>query len=153
MLPNAKSSRWRLRAARRMSCCLLLLALLRCEAQNLVPNHSFEERDSCLEVNMAYTLGTGPLGRFTAVAGNFLADDEASYTRGVLGYARGGDFRYGVEGRADAGMVANQDWGTATEITGVRGFADAGGDAATAYGVYGEATGATTNGRGISVGT
>ena len=66
MLPNAKSSRWRLRAARRMSCCLLLLALLRCEAQNLVPNHSFEERDSCLEVNMAYTLGTGPLGWFSA---------------------------------------------------------------------------------------
>jgi hypothetical protein len=66
MLPNAKSNKWRLRAARRMSCCLLLLALLRCEAQNLVPNHSFEERDSCLEVNMAYTLGTGPLGWFSA---------------------------------------------------------------------------------------
>ena len=47
MLPNAKSNRWRLRAARRMSCCLLLLALLRCEAQNLVPNPSFEEYSAC----------------------------------------------------------------------------------------------------------
>ncbi len=46
--------------------CLGFVAHLRCEAQNLVPNHSFEERDSCLEVNMAYTLGTGPLGWFSA---------------------------------------------------------------------------------------
>lgn len=36
------------------------------QAQNLVPNHSFEVRDSCLEVNTAYTLGTGPLGWFSA---------------------------------------------------------------------------------------
>lgn len=46
--------------------CLLLIAVLRCEAQNLVPNHSFEEYNDCLEVNMAYTLGTGPLGWFSA---------------------------------------------------------------------------------------
>lgn len=46
--------------------CLLLAAPQCCEAQNLVPNHSFEVRDSCLEVNMAYTLGTGPLGWFSA---------------------------------------------------------------------------------------
>ncbi|MBK9148093.1 MAG: T9SS type A sorting domain-containing protein [Flavobacteriales bacterium] len=46
--------------------CLLFVAAPRCAAQNLVPNHSFEERDSCLEVNTAYTVETGPLGWFSA---------------------------------------------------------------------------------------
>ncbi len=47
--------------------CLLFVAFPRCEAQtNLVPNHSFEVRDTCLEQNTAYALGTGPLGWFSA---------------------------------------------------------------------------------------
>jgi hypothetical protein len=46
--------------------CLGFVVALRCEAQNLVPNPSFELRDSCLEVNTAYTESTGPLGWFSA---------------------------------------------------------------------------------------
>jgi hypothetical protein len=46
--------------------CLVFVTALRCEAQNLVPNHSFELRDTCLEVNTAYTIDTGPLGWFSA---------------------------------------------------------------------------------------
>jgi hypothetical protein len=46
--------------------CLLFVAPPRCEAQNLIPNHSFEEYDECLEVNTAYTVETGPLGWFSA---------------------------------------------------------------------------------------
>ncbi|HRD53860.1 MAG TPA: T9SS type A sorting domain-containing protein [Flavobacteriales bacterium] len=46
--------------------CLLFVGAPRCEAQNLVPNHSFEEFTDCLEVNTAYTVETGPLGWFSA---------------------------------------------------------------------------------------
>ncbi|MFZ1693407.1 MAG: T9SS type A sorting domain-containing protein [Flavobacteriales bacterium] len=46
--------------------CLLFVAAPRCEAQNLVPNHSFEEFTDCLEVNTAYTVETGPFGWFSA---------------------------------------------------------------------------------------
>lgn len=46
--------------------CLLFVALLRCEAQNLINNHSFEERDTCLEINTWYYPDTGPLGWFSA---------------------------------------------------------------------------------------
>ena len=87
----------------------------------------------------AHTTGA----RFTAIAGWFIADDEAVYTRGALGYARGGELRYGVEGRADAGTVNGQNWGPASSAIGVRRFADAGDDCPLAIGVYGEATGAT----------
>jgi hypothetical protein len=45
---------------------LCFAAQLRCDAQNLVPNPSFELHDSCLEVNTAYTEETGPLGWFSA---------------------------------------------------------------------------------------
>jgi len=47
-------------------CCLLCSTALSGSAQNLVPNHSFELRDTCLEVNTAYTIDTGPLGWFSA---------------------------------------------------------------------------------------
>jgi len=46
--------------------CLLCFAFIPSRAQNLVPNPSFELRDSCLEVNTAYTEDTGPLGWFSA---------------------------------------------------------------------------------------
>lgn len=65
MTPKAMNNRWCRWVLRLAIYCLLFFAT-RCEAQNLVPNHSFEVRDSCLEVNTAYTLGTGPLGWFTA---------------------------------------------------------------------------------------
>lgn len=46
--------------------CLLFFAVAPGMAQNLVPNHSFEEFSDCLEVNTAYTVETGPLGWFSA---------------------------------------------------------------------------------------
>ena len=46
--------------------CLLYFAIAPGIAQNLVPNHSFEEFTDCLEVNTAYTVETGPLGWFSA---------------------------------------------------------------------------------------
>ena len=46
--------------------CLGLVAALPCEAQNLVPNPSFEEYDTCRVVNDVYYPETGPLGWFSA---------------------------------------------------------------------------------------
>ena len=66
MTSSAMNLRWPGNGLSLLLGCLGFVAHLRCEAQNLVPNHSFEVRDSCLEVNMAYTLGTGPLGWFSA---------------------------------------------------------------------------------------
>lgn len=47
MLPRAKDNRWPGRGCYLALGCLLLLGATRCEAQNLVPNPSFEEIDSC----------------------------------------------------------------------------------------------------------
>jgi hypothetical protein len=65
MTSNAMNNRWCRWALMLGAHCLLLVAAPRCEAQNLVPNPSFELRDSCLEVNTAYTENTGPLGWFS----------------------------------------------------------------------------------------
>ncbi len=46
--------------------CPLFIVPLRCEAQNLVPNPSFEESDSCKAVLGFYEPNDGPLGWFTA---------------------------------------------------------------------------------------
>ena len=46
--------------------CLLFVVALRCEAQNLVYNHSFELYDTCAVVNNVYYPETGPLGWFSA---------------------------------------------------------------------------------------
>ncbi len=47
--------------------CLGFVATLRCEAQgNLVPNHSFEIRDTCSGLNQVHYPDTGPLGWFSA---------------------------------------------------------------------------------------
>lgn len=45
--------------------CLLFVATTRCEAQNLVPNGSFEEADSCSGANQVHYPNTGPLGWFS----------------------------------------------------------------------------------------
>jgi hypothetical protein len=46
--------------------CLGFVGALRCEAQNLVPNPSFEEYDTCRVVNDVYYPATGPLHWFSA---------------------------------------------------------------------------------------
>lgn len=55
MLLNVASSRWT--STQVVVHCLLLIATLRCEAQNLVPNPSFEQADTC-----AVQLGFFPNG-------------------------------------------------------------------------------------------
>lgn len=66
MLPYVMNDRWPGAALTIALGCLLFITPPRCEAQNLVPNHSFEEFTDCLEVNTAYTVETGPLGWFSA---------------------------------------------------------------------------------------
>lgn len=46
--------------------CLLFVALLRCEAQNLVPNAGFEETDSCFHGIGILPPGTGPAHWYSA---------------------------------------------------------------------------------------
>ncbi len=65
MLPHAMNDRWPGRGASLLLGCLLFIAPPRCEAQNLVPNPSFEEYDTCRVVNDVYYPETGPLGWFS----------------------------------------------------------------------------------------
>ena len=65
MLPFSMNDRWPCASLGLVLGCLLFVALPRCEAQNLVPNPSFEETDSCLEINTWYYAETGPLGWFS----------------------------------------------------------------------------------------
>lgn len=46
-------------------CTHLFLAAPRCEAQNLIPNGSFEDADTCWPYTGFYYLGDGPLGWFS----------------------------------------------------------------------------------------
>lgn len=66
MTSRAMDNRWPGCSLGCMLGCLLFMATLPCMAQNLVPNHSFEEFTDCLEVNTAYNIDTGPLGWFSA---------------------------------------------------------------------------------------
>lgn len=60
MLYHTMIGGWRLRAGRLMGCCLLLILSFPCDAQNLVPNPSFEEYEVC-----PYTIGFQPGDRPT----------------------------------------------------------------------------------------
>jgi hypothetical protein len=60
------SGKWRMAMVSLSMWCLLLIATPRCEAQNLVPNHSFEEYDTCRVFNDVYYPDNGPLGWFSA---------------------------------------------------------------------------------------
>lgn len=66
MLPYAMNDRWPGAGVGLVLGCLLFVAPPRCEAQNLVPNHSFEEYDTCRVVNDVYYPDTGPSGWFSA---------------------------------------------------------------------------------------
>lgn len=66
MTTNAMNLKWHSTCLGLVLGCLGFVALLRCEAQNLVPNHSFEEYDTCRVVNDVYYPDTGPLGWFSA---------------------------------------------------------------------------------------
>ena len=60
MLLHTKCNRWPGRGLRLGLGCLLLLAALRCEAQNLVPNPSFEVTDTCPNT-CCFNVGDRPL--------------------------------------------------------------------------------------------
>ena len=96
------------------ACCLLFVASTRCEAQNLVPNHSFEEFTDCLEVNTAYTVETGPFGWFSAggTGDYFMSCIPYGGFNGVP--LSSWAFQYAQEGECYVGVVTYQ------EGTGVR---------------------------------
>jgi len=73
MTSIAMNSRWCRLATVIGAHCLLFFASQRCEGQtNLVPNGSFEETDSCWQINTWYYPETGPLGWFsTAGSGDY----------------------------------------------------------------------------------
>lgn len=66
MTQQAANNRWLGLRSGMVLGCLLFVAFFRCEAQNLVPNHSFEEYDTCRVVNDVYYPDNGPLGWFSA---------------------------------------------------------------------------------------
>lgn len=112
MLLNVADSRWT--SALVVLGSLLCLATLRCEAQNLVPNPSFEEVDSCPEwpVLLNYTPGARPkfwyscsdspeyfnacVDTMTGVPSNLLtyqpAFDGVAYS-GMFTYTASGEYR------------------------------------------------------------
>ncbi len=103
MLPHAMNDRWPGRGASLLLGCLLFIAPPRCEAQNLVPNPSFEEYDTCRVVNDVYE--TGPLGWFSA---GWTPDHMMSCL--PYGSFNGvplnlGAFQYPQEGECYAGVV------------------------------------------------
>lgn len=64
MFPNAMNNRWS-NTVLGLPGCLLFVAALRCEAQNLVPNPSFEEADTCWPYSGFYLPDEGPLAWFS----------------------------------------------------------------------------------------
>jgi hypothetical protein len=66
MLTRTMNNRWHAQARSLWAGCLLFVVPYSLCAQNLVPNHSFEEYDTCRVVNDVYYPDTGPLGWFSA---------------------------------------------------------------------------------------
>lgn len=91
--------------------CLAFVALLRCEAQNLVPNPGFEESDSCL-----FGLGSfiSPLAPTHWFSTNLTAD----HLQGCLPYGSANGlplsyltFQYPFEGNSCAGIITYHENG------------------------------------------
>ena len=67
MNPKAMNGKWYVAVQALLMCCLLFVVPPRCEAQgNLVPNHSFEEYDTCGVILGFYGPTDGPLHWFSA---------------------------------------------------------------------------------------
>jgi hypothetical protein len=89
--------------------CLGFAAALRCEAQgNLVPNHSFEEYDTCLAVLGFYTPNEGPLHWFSA-------SGSPDYYQSCVGNGAANGipqsfygYQFPQDGEAHVGMVTYQ---------------------------------------------
>ena len=106
MLPYAMNDRWSGAALILALGCLLFVAPSRCEAQfNLVPNHSFEEYDTCRVVNDVYYPNTGPLGWFSAAGtpDHFLSClPYATFNSVPSNFLA---FQYSQEGECYAGVI------------------------------------------------
>lgn len=105
MLPYAMNNRWCRWAVMLGGHCLLFVAPPHCEAQNLVPNHSFEEYDTCRVFNDVYYPDNGPLGWFSAAGtpDHYLSCLPYGSLNGVP-FNRFA-FQYPQDGEAYVGMV------------------------------------------------
>lgn len=115
MLLQAMNNGWR--SAMRIALCgLLFVAAQRCEAQNLVPNPSFEEVDSCPHwpVLLNYTPGSRPTHWFTCSESpdyfNACVDTVAGVPSNMMAY------QPAFDGAAYSGMLAYQSIGEDREM-------------------------------------
>lgn len=90
--------------------CLGFIAALCCRAQNLVPNHSFEEAQSCYPFSGFYYPDEGPLGWFSAghSPDYFQGPDCAGYGNDRSASLNHMGFQYPFDGVCYAGVVTYQ---------------------------------------------
>ncbi len=108
MLSSTTNGRWP--GAKWLLGCLLLVVTSRCEAQNLVPNGSFEEYDTCRVLNDVYYPDTGPLGWFSAsgTPDHFMSClPYGSFNGAPLSFL---SFQYPEDGECFAGMVTYREF-------------------------------------------
>jgi len=112
MIPNMMNGEWHTWAPRLVLCYLLFIGLERCEAQNLVPNPSFEQYDVCPQ-----TIGFQPGGKplhwekwlwspeyFNSCAG-VLNDVDTVLDVPLNGFG----FQYAFDGEGYVGTATYQD--------------------------------------------
>ena len=109
MLSSAKNNRWPGRRQNLGLGCLLLVATLRCGAQNLVPNPSFELTDTC-PYTFGFQEGDRPLHWFSWFYSpdyfNACANDLQSVDTLVGVPLNGWSYQYAWEGNAYIGLYA-----------------------------------------------
>jgi hypothetical protein len=108
MLLSSMNGRWP--GAKWLLGCLWFVASPRCEAQNLVPNGSFEVYDTCRVLNDVYYPDTGPLGWFSA-------SGTPDYLMSCLPYGsfnsapqNAWSFQYPQEGDCYAGVITYREF-------------------------------------------
>lgn len=106
---SAMHNKWLGSGNRLLLGCLLSVVTLSANAQNLVPNHSFEAYDSCRVVNDVYYPETGPLGWFSAAGtpDHFLSCLPYGSFNGVPQNAW--SFQYPQDGECYAGVVTYRE--------------------------------------------
>ena len=103
----AMNNRWLGAASALASGCLLLLAALRCEAQNLVPNPSFEQADTCWPFSGFYYPHEGPDGWYSGghSPDYFQGPDCAAYGSDYSAPLNHLGFQYAQDGVCHAGVI------------------------------------------------
>ena len=90
--------------------CLTVIVPFCCEAQvNLIPNHSFEERDTCREMNDVYYPDNGPVGWFSAAGtpDHFISCLQSGSFNGVP--LNAWSFQYPQEGECYGGVLTYRE--------------------------------------------